>query len=425
MSGLPAQIALMGVEAGFAAVLILALFRLRQVLGLAPVYTSVGVFYYLATLLAGTTFIKVTPELLLSPGSVAHFPASLFAVLLVYIREDAKEARNMIYGLLIANVSASLLGVLVSQHLTGPLSFNPLALSPAVFVQSPRLFVVGTVVLFADTILIILVYEAVSRVLRPLFLRIWISLALVLAIDTLLFVTGAFVENPAYRAILVSGMAGKLAASLIYATALAFYLPRAWSSERQVEDPVRPGLGALFQVLTYRQRYEALRAQAVRDPLTGVHNRGFFDEMLAVQVAQSRRGGAPVTVMLADIDHFKRINDAYGHPEGDRALKVIADALAGAVRGSDVVCRYGGEEFCIVLPATSIDAAVPLAARVREAVPAACARAGVSPGSRVTVTIGVASCPQDGSDADAVMRAADRRLYRGKEAGRDRVVAAA
>jgi diguanylate cyclase (GGDEF)-like protein len=220
-------------------------------------------------------------------------------------------------------------------------------------------------------------------------------------------------------------MAGKLAASLIYATALAFYLPRAWSSERQVEDPVRPGLGALFQVLTYRQRYEALRAQAVRDPLTGVHNRGFFDEMLAVQVAQSRRGGAPVTVMLADIDHFKRINDAYGHPEGDRALKVIADALVGAVRGSDVVCRYGGEEFCIVLPATSIDAAVPLAARVREAVPAACARAGVSPGSRVTVTIGVASCPQDGSDADAVMRAADRRLYRGKEAGRDRVVAAA
>jgi len=173
MSGLPAQIALMAVEAGFAAVLILALFRTRRVWGLAPVYTTVGVFYYLATLLAGTTFIRVTPELLMSPGSVALFPASLFAVLLVYIREDAKEARNMIYGLLIANVSASLLGVLVSQHLTGPLAFNPLSLSPAVFVQSPRLFVVGTVVLFADTILIILVYEAVSHVLRPLFLRIW------------------------------------------------------------------------------------------------------------------------------------------------------------------------------------------------------------------------------------------------------------
>jgi hypothetical protein len=177
MSGLPAQIALMALEAGFAAIFLLVLFRARKIWGLAPVYTTVGVFYYLATLLAGTTFVRVTPDLLLSPGSVALFPACLFAVLLVYIREDAREARNMIYGLLIANISASLLGVLVSRHLTGPLSFNPLALSSAVFVQSPRLFVVGTAALFADTILIILAYEAVSRVLRPLFLRICLARA--------------------------------------------------------------------------------------------------------------------------------------------------------------------------------------------------------------------------------------------------------
>src|SRR6185369_4983852 len=99
MSSLPAQVSLMVVEALFAAAVLLALFRARRLWGLAPVYTTVGVFYYLATLLAGTTFVKVTPELLLSPGSVALFPASLFAVLLVYIREDAEEARNMIYGL--------------------------------------------------------------------------------------------------------------------------------------------------------------------------------------------------------------------------------------------------------------------------------------------------------------------------------------
>src|SRR5262245_15044400 len=288
----------MALEAVFAAVLLLALFRSRQVWGLAPLYTTVGVFYYLATLLAGTTFVRVTPELLVSPGSVALFPASLFAVLLVYIREDAKEARNMIYGLLIANVCASLLGVLVSRHLTGPLSFNPLALSPAVFVQSPRLFVVGTLALFADTILIILAYEAVSRVLRPLFLRLWLSLALVLVFDTLLFVTGAFVEHPAYREILLSGLLGKLAASFIYAAALALYLPRAGLAESDAEQSMRPGLGALFQVLTYRQRYEALRAQAARDALTGVHNRGFFDEMLSVQVAQARRSGGSVSVMI-------------------------------------------------------------------------------------------------------------------------------
>src|SRR6185503_5222248 len=122
-------------------------------------YTTVGVFYYLATLLAGTTFIRVTPELLMSPGSVALFPASLFAVLLIYIREDAQEARNMIYGLLAANVAAALLGMMVVAHLAGPLSFNPLALPRDLFVQSPRLFFVGTLALYADTVLIILVYE--------------------------------------------------------------------------------------------------------------------------------------------------------------------------------------------------------------------------------------------------------------------------
>jgi diguanylate cyclase (GGDEF)-like protein len=423
MSGLAGQIGMMCLEAAFAAVLLLALYRARRVWGLAPVYTTVGVFYYLATLLAGTTFVRVPPDLLISPGSVALFPATLFAVLLVYIREDAKEARNMIYSLLIANVSASLLGVLVSQHLTGPLSFNPLALSPAVFVQSPRLFVVGTLALFADTILIILAYEAVARVLRPLFLRIWISLALVLVFDTLLFVTGAFVEHPAYRAILLSGIVGKLVASLIYAVALTFYLPRAWAAEPQAEE-ARPGLGDLFQVLTYRQRYEALRVQAMRDPLTGIHNRGFCDDVLKTQVAAARRSGAPMTVMLADIDHFKRINDAHGHAEGDRALRAIAQALTEAVRASDIVCRYGGEEFCVILPGTPPEAAMQLAERVREAVPAACIRARIAGGARITVTVGMAACPRDGNELEALMRAADQRLYRGKEAGRDRVVAA-
>ncbi len=409
----------MALEAAAAAGVLLALFAGRRIFGLAPVYTTVGVFYYLATLLAGTTFVQVAPGLLVSPGSVALFPASLFAVLLVYIREDAREARNMIYGLLAANVSASLLGLIVSRHLGGPLSVNPLALPAELFVQSPRLFLVGTLALFADTLLIILAYEALSRVLRPLSLRIYASLALVLGFDTLVFVTGGFVEHPAYREILLSGIVGKLAAAVVYAAALTLYLPRA-----RAGGDARPGLGDLFGVLTYRQRYEALRAQAARDPLTGVYNRGFFDEVLLGQIASARRSGAPLTVMMADVDHFKRINDAYGHAEGDRALRVIAQALAASVRGSDSVCRYGGEEFAIILPGTALGAAAPLADRIREEVPAACARAGIAGGGRVTVTIGLAAYPGDGEEGEAILRSADRRLYRGKQAGRDRVMAA-
>jgi diguanylate cyclase (GGDEF)-like protein len=408
----------MALEAAAAAGVLLALFAGRRVFGLAPVYTSVGVFYYLATLLAGTTFVKVAPGLLMSPGSVALFPASLFAVLLVYIREDAREARNMIYGLLAANVSASLLGLIVSRHLGGPLSVNPLALPAELFVQSPRLFIVGTLALFADTLLIILAYEALSRVLRPLFLRVYASLALVLAFDTLLFVTGGFIEHPAYREILVSGIVGKAAAAVVYSAALTLYLPRA-----RAGGDARPGLGDLFGVLTYRQRYEALRAQAVRDPLTGAYNRGFFDEVLRSQLAAARRG-APVALMIIDADHFKRINDRFGHAEGDRALRSIAQAITAAVRSADIVCRYGGEEFCIILPGTPLHAAVPLAERMRRQVTAACAAAGIAGGEPVTVTIGLAAAPGDGESAEALMRAADRRLYRGKEAGRDRVMAA-
>ncbi|MGE0373486.1 MAG: GGDEF domain-containing protein, partial [Gammaproteobacteria bacterium] len=113
-----------------------------------------------------------------------------------------------------------------------------------------------------------------------------------------------------------------------------------------------------------------------------------------------------------------------GHAEGDRALRVVARALADTARASDTVCRYGGDEFCLVLPATGREAAGELAERIREAVPAACAREGVARGTRVTVTIGIAASPEDGDAPDELLEAADRRLYRGKEAGRDRVVAA-
>ena len=419
MSELARQLLLMLLEAGLVAALLVALFSARRVLGFASLYTTVGVLYYLATLLAGTTFVQVTPDLLMSPGSVALFPACLFAVLLVYIREDAREARNMIYGLLAANVTASLLGFVAVQHLQGPLAVNPMALPAELFVQSPRLIVTGTLALYADTILIILAYEALARLALPLLARIWIALALVLVFDTLLFVTGGFVEQPAYREILLSGILGKLAASVVYALALRLYLLRGVDSE-----DVHPRLGDLFDVLTYRQKYEALRAQAMRDPLTGVHNRGFFDDVLMAQLAVSERNGGTVSVAMVDVDHFKRINDQYGHAEGDRALRVIAQALVDAVRTADVVCRYGGEEFCLILPDTDVEQAEQLALRVLEAVPAACLASSIAGGMRISVTIGIACSPEDGTDVDALMSVADRRMYRGKEAGRDRYVAA-
>src|SRR6185312_862530 len=117
--------------------------------------------------------------------------------------------------------------------------------------------------------------------------------------------------------ILLTGFIGKTAAALIYASALALFLPHGVVALSPAANDARLGLGDLFRVLTYRQRYEELLAQAARDSLTGVYNRGFFDEVLANHIASARRGGPPVTVMMVDVDHFKRINDERGHAEGD------------------------------------------------------------------------------------------------------------
>jgi diguanylate cyclase (GGDEF)-like protein len=423
MTELGLQILLMCTEAVLAASVLLALFRVRRVLGLAPIYSALGVFYFLATLLAGTVFIRVSPGLLMSPGSVALFPASLFAVLFIYIREDADEARRMIYALLAANVLAGVLGFIVGQHLKSPLAFNPLGLPSELFVQQPRLLVVGTLTLFVDTILIILAYEAVSRLLTSLFARLYVALALVMVFDTLVFVTGGFFEHPAYFDILASGIVGKIVAGFIYAAILAVYLARYDLPEPGAQD-ARPLLTDLFQVLTYRQKYEALRAQAMRDPLTGVYNRGYFDEALRAQLAIAGRNGLPLVLAIIDIDFFKRINDTHGHAEGDRALKVIADTLVAAARASDIVCRYGGEEFCLILPATPLASGAQLGERVRRQITATCRLMGISSGgAAVTATIGMAAFPVDGLGSSELIRVADRRLYQGKSGGRDRVVA--
>lgn len=418
MPDLVMQLLLMVLEAVLAGTVLLVLFNARRVIGLASVYATVGVFYYLATFLSGAIFIKVSPDLLMSPGSVALFPASLFAVLLVYIREDTKEARNMISSLLAANVSAGLLGLLVIQHLSNPLAVNPHALPPELFAQSPRLFLIGTLTLVIDTILIPIVYEAVSRILKSLFMRIYVSLALVLAFDTLLFVTGGFFESPFYQQILLSGILGKVAIALVYAAMLTLYLQRS-----NAATSTHPDLRHLFQVLTYRQKYEALRAQAVRDPLTGAYNRGFFDEILRSQIATTVRSGSLVSLMIIDLDNFKNINDTLGHSEGDRALKAIVRAISATARSSDFVCRYGGDEFCLILPATSRHSAEQLAARMSEEISAACARENVGGSLPVTATIGIAECPVDGLDVAELMRIADQRLYRGKAEGRNRFVA--
>jgi len=169
---------------------------------------------------------------------------------------------------------------------------------------------------------------------------------------------------------------------------------------------------------------ETLRVQSTRDPLTGLFNRRYMDETLARELARSERHQRCFAVAMADIDHFKLFNDSYGHQAGDVLLQGLSACLVSSVRGEDVVCRYGGEEFVIVLPEISLQKAYHRMEEIRRAVNRlAVEYRGQSLGG-ITISIGVAAFPQHGSDASALLLAADRALYHAKQSGRDRVIAA-
>ena len=170
-------------------------------------------------------------------------------------------------------------------------------------------------------------------------------------------------------------------------------------------------------------RARSLRRLSVRDRLTGLCNRGHFDERLDQELGRSRRTGLPLSVAVIDVDHFKRFNDAYGHLAGDAALREVAGVLRRGVRGSDVAARYGGEEFVLLLPGTAPEAAAERLDRLRETVAALLIPLPRSDErASVTISVGIGTWPADGDAPEEVVFEADRRLFVAKSRGRDRVV---
>lgn len=173
----------------------------------------------------------------------------------------------------------------------------------------------------------------------------------------------------------------------------------------------------LSQIEIQRQRDE-LETLARRDPLTGLGNRRSFDESLGAAHRRARRHGLGLAVLMIDIDHFKRLNDTYGHPEGDRRLRAVAAILDGCLqRGDDLLARYGGEEFIAALPSSDTSHALDLGERLRAAVEHAALPA---PHGHVTISVGVAWQAAGGErEPDDLVDRADQALYRAKHAGRN------
>jgi diguanylate cyclase (GGDEF)-like protein len=168
----------------------------------------------------------------------------------------------------------------------------------------------------------------------------------------------------------------------------------------------------------------SIHDRAVKDGLTGAYNRRFLDEYLAHRLAEAVRHGQPLSLALLDLDHFKKLNDTSGHATGDRALVELAAVVNGKIRAGDVLVRYGGEEFVLVLGATDLPGAMIVAERIRASTEEVrLAVPGAAEPARVTVSIGVASAPEHGATTSELLLVADRALYRAKDGGRNRVEA--
>lgn len=170
------------------------------------------------------------------------------------------------------------------------------------------------------------------------------------------------------------------------------------------------------------QTQQELIDLATLDGLTGVFNRREFNRRFSTELERSERYGHACCLIMFDIDHFKKLNDTYGHQAGDEALKHFAALLKRQVRPTDLVARYGGEEFGVILPETEIGKATEVAERLRSVIEAEPVLIGLEQTLHITSSIGVAAFPQDAQDTSALLEAADQALYAAKRSGRNRVV---
>jgi diguanylate cyclase (GGDEF)-like protein len=398
----------------FAAVAVI--FRFRSVIGIGVFYCVLGAMHFLETYLAAVFFIEL-PFGLISPGSTVMFAGKLAFFLLLYIREDAESMRQPAYGLLIGNILMVALATVLRAY-SDPADlpgYNP---DLRFLDQIGFLMIWGTVLLFIDLIAMVLIYERLGAlVTNTIPGRIFMSLAIVLSFDQLFFYAGLHLVSGIPVSAFYGGWVAKIGAAAFFSLMLAGYL-------RFIETAAlheRPHEAIdVFDRLTYRHRYEKLVERIGQDAVTGQKDRGQFDTRGPAMLQDASRSGMSVSLMMIDIDHFKSINDRYGHLQGDKVLREVAETIHRTKRETDELFRYGGEEFAMLCPELTERAKV-LAERIRAAV-AATPHPGLD--HPVTISIGLASFPADAGEMSELLLRADGALYEAKATGRNRVVAA-
>lgn len=405
--------ALLIAQAAFCGGVLLALFHQRRRVGLGPLYLVLGTLQFAQFILAVAIRVEVAPGFAISPATVVLFPLTVMIVLLTYVEEDAETTRSLAYGIVICNLTLYAVTSMASQHLRYPGHDNVFGLAPDASIQPVRVVIASSVAVVADLVAAIVVFEAISRrVAQHLFLRLWATGAFVMLVDSLIFTTVAFAPGPAFANILATGLTAKLLGVTFYAALTAWYVlgyeqPRLVAGDGAPRD--------VFSWLTYRQRYEEVRTLMARDALTGLYNRGYFDEVAPRQIAHAERAHHQMSLVLIDVDRLKAANDRFGHQAGDELVRFVADEIRKIVRAADAACRYGGDEFVVIL--SNADAAAAtifadrLGANIRDR---SLAAAPVPLWAPATVSIGIATYPGDGTSLPTLIGSADARLYERK-----------
>jgi diguanylate cyclase (GGDEF)-like protein len=393
----------------------MSLLRARQVIGIGVFMCALGVMHFLETYLASVFYIQL-PFGIVSPGSTVLFSGKLLMILLLYIREDALVVRQPIYGLLIGNFLIVALVMILRNHDT--ISVTDGRNPDFAFIDEMGLLMVwGTILLFIDAIAIVVLYERIGDWLgRNLGLRFLICGAAVLTFDQAGFFLALHYVSGAPWHVFFGGWVAKMVATVVYTALFIIYLKyfdneESWLTNRPLRD--------VFQVLTYRERYQKLLEASVRDHLTGTLHRRQYDENGPKILARNLEENRPLSLLVIDIDHFKQVNDRHGHQAGDEVLKTIARFLTENLRSDDHLYRVGGEEFVLLCEKLPVEGAVSMAERLRRAIDRF---SKVYLPEKVTVSIGLAGAPEDGETLDALFKQADQRLYEAKKQGRNRVV---
>ncbi|MCA0257801.1 MAG: GGDEF domain-containing protein [Proteobacteria bacterium] len=391
-----------------------ALLHFRRRLGLGVFLTALGVMHFLETYLAAVFYVEL-PFGTASPGSSVLFAGKLMLILMLYIREDAATVRQPIYGLFIGNLVMVAMAFILQYQVVAGVSSG--AVPDAGFLKEMGwLMLWGTTLLYVDSLGIILLYERLGRRFpRSSVLRFVIAGAIMLTFDQVGFFSVLHVFLGVPVAVFWDGWAAKIFALILYSVLYAgdLYLRHA----KPAFGTSRP-LADIFGDLTFRERYENLLAKSGRDSLTGAFDRNRLEEDSPALINHCLHSGAPVSLVMLDVDHFKLVNDRFGHIEGDRVLRVMAEQLQAALRAEDSLYRFGGEEFVVVLPRVGHEEAMALAERLRQTVES---RLSTPDGKAVTISCGVATGPADGQAFHDLMLRADERLYFAKGNGRNRV----